>query len=88
MEKRVITSEEFINKFIECLREKKDFELWGYIVNGDITSEMIKEKLKENGLNHLIKVVEEGYAINSTIEVEYIIVDVKISIFDVDFNGN
>ena len=47
MNKKVISSEEFVDRFVECLKEGRDFCLIDVIVDGDITSEMIKRKLKK-----------------------------------------
>ena len=54
MEKRVISSEEFIDRFVECLEKGEDFRLEDCIVEGEVNIlkiyERIKEKIKDEKL--------------------------------------
>ena len=47
MKKRVISSEEFTDRFIECLKEGKTFRLKDCIVEGDIDILDIYKRIKE-----------------------------------------
>jgi exonuclease III len=65
MGKKIISSEEFIDRFVECLEKGKEFRLENCIVEGDVNIldiyERIKEKIKdEEKLKKLIEERDEG----------------------------
>ncbi|XRP96675.1 pentapeptide repeat-containing protein [Methanocaldococcus sp. 16A] len=49
-EKKIITNEEFIDKFIKCLENGEDFGLSNAIVEGDVSIKDIYEKIKDREL--------------------------------------
>ena len=84
MEKRAISSEEFIDRFVECLEKGEDFKLENCIVEGDIDIldiyEEIKKKIKDKEkLKELI--TKEGFKIT-------INANISICIDNVEFKGN
>ncbi|AIJ05548.1 hypothetical protein JH146_0700 [Methanocaldococcus bathoardescens] len=84
MKKRVITNKEFIDKFVECLKERKDFRLENCIVEGDVDIldiyKKIKKKIKDK--KRLEELIEERSGLLSKI-----IIDVDVYISNVKFNG-
>ena len=79
-----ITSEEFIDKFVECLEKGEDFRLENCIVEGDVDILKIYERIKERirGEERLKELIEES---NEKIIIN---VDINITFHNVEFNGN
>ena len=61
-----ITSEEFINRFVECLEKGEDFELYNCVVEGNVDIldiyKRIKEKIKdgEEWANRGLELIKEN----------------------------
>jgi len=92
MEKRVMSSEEFINRFVECLEKGEDFELYNCVVEGNVDIldiyMKIKEKIKDKEkLKELITEDEKDENILKWI-IKNINVDINIYISNVKFNND
>ena len=99
MEKRVISSEEFINRFVKCLEKGKDFILEDCIVEGDVDIEDIYKRIKDSKRlkGATIENIEDKGIIDKHIELMPFVgintiininIDIKIVINNVKFNGN
>jgi len=89
MEKRVMSSEEFIDRFVECLEKGEDFRLEDCIVEGEVNIlkiyERIKEKIKdEKRLKELITEQVDNFGQN----IKTITINVNFHLFNVDFRGD
>ncbi|ADC70459.1 conserved hypothetical protein [Methanocaldococcus sp. FS406-22] len=88
MGKRVISSEEFIDRFVECLEKGKDFELTDCIIKGIISIKDIYERIKDNKkLKKLISEDEKDENILKWI-IKSITVNINIYIYNVEFNND
>ena len=89
MNKKVISSEEFIDMFVECLGKGKEFRLEDCIVEGDVNILDIYERIKDNEkLKELI--TEEKFKESGVIDKSKMVINVNINItfHNVEFNGN
>jgi hypothetical protein len=91
MRKKVITSEEFIDRFVECLEKGEDFRLEDCIVEGDIDIldiyKRIKERIKdEEKLKELI--TEQKYEDILKRIIKSINININIYISHVEFNNS
>jgi uncharacterized protein YjbI with pentapeptide repeats len=90
MGKRVISSEEFIDRFVECLEKGKEFRLENCIVEGDVNILDIYEKIKEK-IKDWVKlkelITEEVIELIDTKKIT-INVNISIQILNVEFKDN
>jgi len=87
MGKRIISSGEFIDRFVECLEKGEEFKLENYIVRGDIDIldiyKRIKEKIKDKYRLKELIIEKDGELFDKRIIIN---VDINIYIFGVEFN--
>ena len=99
MEMEAISSEEFIDKFVECLRKGEDFNLPNCIVEGDIDILKICERIKSNNIGSRYITQDEGGGHIEVIELKgatikqkdgeiSININVNVYIANVEFKGH
>ncbi|EHP86942.1 pentapeptide repeat-containing protein [Methanotorris formicicus] len=84
MEKEVIKSKEFIDRFVECLEKGEDFTLEDCIVEGDVDILDIYDRIKDDEeLKRLIDKQKDTDVITITTNA-----GINLSFYNVEFNGN
>lgn len=80
MEKEVISSREFIDRFVECLEKGEDFKLKDCVVEGNVDILNIYEMIKD-------KELKGGYIEKKDDEI-VVNINIKVDIYNVEFNGD
>ena len=77
---RFITNEDFYKEFIECLKERKPFELENCIVDGNVDILKIYERIKDDeDLKKLVEEKDDGI---------YVKIDISICIRNIEFRSH